>query len=81
MSRMNRAPLSISKMSRQMKGKDGKTAVIVGTVTDDKRMFTTPKLTVCALRFTAGARARIVKAGGMLGTEALGKAGVGIYAL
>ena len=47
-----------------MRNKDGKTAVIVGTVTDDKRMFETPKLTVCALRFTAGARARIVKAGG-----------------
>merc|ERR1712151_953783 len=37
---------------------------VVGTVTDDKRMYEAPKVTVCALRFTETARARIVKAGG-----------------
>merc|ERR1712151_1247600 len=37
---------------------------VVGTVTDDKRMYDAPKVTVCALRFTETARARIVKAGG-----------------
>ncbi len=47
-----------------MKTKEDKIAVIVGTVTDDVRVLTIPKLTVCALRFTAAARARIVKAGG-----------------
>ncbi len=47
-----------------MKGKDGKTAVIVSTVTDDKRLLTVPKLNVVALRFTATARARIIKNGG-----------------
>merc|ERR1712232_903749 len=36
----------------------------VGTVTDDARVFDLPKLSVCALRFTETARARIVKAGG-----------------
>eukprot|EP00123_Amoebidium_parasiticum_P001083 comp12078_c0_seq1/m.6811 comp12078_c0_seq1/g.6811 ORF comp12078_c0_seq1/g.6811 comp12078_c0_seq1/m.6811 type:complete len:234 (-) comp12078_c0_seq1:117-818(-) len=65
MSRMNRPPLSLSKIARLAKGKDGKTVVVVGTVTDDKRMLDAPKgLKVCALRFTASARARIVKAGG-----------------
>ena len=47
-----------------MENKDGKTAVVVGTVTDDERIYEVPKLTVCALRFTETARARIVKAGG-----------------
>merc|ERR1719293_75905 len=31
---------------------------------DDRRMTEVPKLTVCALRFTETARARILKAGG-----------------
>jgi large subunit ribosomal protein L18e len=39
-----------------MKGKEGKTAVIVGTVTDDSRLLDIPKLSICALRFTATAR-------------------------
>mmetsp|Transcript_23983 Transcript_23983/g.43445 ORF Transcript_23983/g.43445 Transcript_23983/m.43445 type:complete len:119 (-) Transcript_23983:52-408(-) len=48
-----------------MDGKDGKMAVVVGTVTDDKRVFAdVPELKVCALRFTEAARARITKAGG-----------------
>ena len=48
-----------------MKGKDGKTAVIAGTVTDDVRMATDlPAMKVCALKFTAGARARITASGG-----------------
>merc|ERR1711881_275938 len=46
------------------KGKEDKVAVLVGTVTDDPRLLEMPKLTVCALRFTETARARIVKAGG-----------------
>lgn len=43
-----------------MKGKEGKTAVIVGTVTNDSRLLDVPKLTVCALRFTEDARYNIV---------------------
>merc|ERR1712227_242822 len=39
MSRMNRPPLSLSKLAKFMRGKDGKLAVIVGTVTDDVRML------------------------------------------
>jgi len=41
-----------------------KIAVVVGTVLDDKRVFEVPKLTVCALRFAAGVKERILKAGG-----------------
>ncbi|KAG5463654.1 MAG: ribosomal protein L18e/L15P, partial [Olpidium bornovanus] len=64
MSRVNRPPMSISRIARNMKNATGKTAVLVGTVTDDVRLNEVPKLTVAALRFTGAARARIVKAGG-----------------
>ena len=56
MSRINRAPLSISRLARYMKGKDNKTAVIVGAVTNDSRLLEVPKLSICALRFTEDAR-------------------------
>lgn len=42
----------------------GKTIVIVGTVTDDNRMLTVPKMSIAALRFTSTARARIEAAAG-----------------
>merc|ERR1719262_1786302 len=64
MTKKNRPPLSISKLAKLMEGKDGKVAVLVGTITDDKRLYEVPKLTVCALRYTETARARILKAGG-----------------
>ncbi|CAE8599350.1 unnamed protein product [Polarella glacialis] len=64
MSGRNKPPLSLSKLGKFMANKDGKIAVVVGTVTDDKRMYEVPKLTVCALRFTETARARILKSGG-----------------
>lgn len=44
-------------------GREGLIAVVVGTVTDDQRIWDVPKLTVCALRVTERARARIIKAG------------------
>ncbi len=59
-----RPPVSLSKMVRHMGDKTGRTAVVVGTVTDDMRILDLPKLEVAALRFTEGARARITKAGG-----------------
>jgi len=40
---------------------EGKTAVLVGTVTDDVRLYDVPKLRVVALRVTETARARILK--------------------
>lgn len=63
MSKVNRAPLSMSKLAKFMNGKDGKIAVLVATVTDDVRLHVVPKMRVCALRFTETARARIVKVG------------------
>ncbi|CAH1171306.1 unnamed protein product [Phaedon cochleariae] len=66
MSRINRPPISLSRVVRLMKtpGREGLTAVIVGTVTDDARIFEVPKLSICALRVTETARSRILKAGG-----------------
>lgn len=66
MSRTNRPPISIARIARRMSkpGTDGKIVVVVGTVTDDLRLLNVPKLSICALRFTEGARTRIIKAGG-----------------
>merc|ERR1719356_2196631 len=48
-----------------MKGKDGKTAVVCGTITNDIRLLDVPEnMSVCALRFTEAARKRIEAAGG-----------------
>merc|ERR1712070_70908 len=62
-SRVNRPPISISKIAQLLKGQD-KIVVSVATVTDDNRLLDVPKMTIAALRFTESARARIVKAGG-----------------
>ena len=64
LSKVNRPPVSVSRLTRYMAGKEQKIAVVVGDVTNDTRLLKVPKLTVCALRFTETARARIVKAGG-----------------
>lgn len=65
MSKINRPPVSLSRIvSNINKEGEKRTVVIVGTVTDDNRLLTMPKVTVAALRFTATARARIVAAGG-----------------
>ena len=47
-----------------MDSQENKIAVLVGTVTDDLRVYEVPALKVTALRFTERARARIEKAGG-----------------
>lgn len=62
MSRINRPPLSLSRLARLAQPE--KILVAIATITDDVRLLTVPKLTVAALRFTATARARIEKAGG-----------------
>merc|ERR1711894_762620 len=66
MSKINRPPLSIARLIRNMKkaGNADKVAVVVGTVTNDLRIFEVPKMTLCALRVTEKARERILKAGG-----------------
>merc|ERR1711868_194715 len=66
MSKINRPPLSLARLVRNLKKKDNadKLAVCVGTVTNDLRIFDVPKMTLCALRVTEKARERILKAGG-----------------
>lgn len=66
MSRTNRPPMGLARVQRYMKGSESKIAVVVGSVTDDIRLDGAdfPALKIAALRFTEGARARIVKAGG-----------------
>ena len=72
MSRTNRPPLSLSRLSmlasrgtREKIAPTVKTIVVVGTITDDSRLLKVPeKLTIAALHFTATARARVEKAGG-----------------
>ncbi len=63
-SRTARPPVSISKLVKNL-GKDtSRTAVVVGTVTDDLRALQVGKLSVAAVRFTEAARARITANGG-----------------
>ncbi len=65
-SRVNRYPMSISKLAKLANSEDklNKILVVVGNVLNDERMLTVPKMRVCALRFSEEARRRIVKAGG-----------------
>ncbi|CAG8473443.1 12774_t:CDS:2 [Ambispora gerdemannii] len=64
MSRVNRPPISISRIVSNLRKSTDKVAVVIGTVTDDNRLLDVPKLSVAALRVTKTARARILKAGG-----------------
>merc|ERR1740129_1770127 len=64
MTRVQKAPMSIAKLLEHMKGKDGKIAVVVGTITDDVRLLELPAVKVCALRFSEMARKRIEANGG-----------------
>lgn len=64
MSKLNQPPIGLHRLSKYMSKKEGKTAVIVGKVTDDVRMLECPKMSVCALAFTETARKRITAAGG-----------------
>eukprot|EP01071_Lankesteria_metandrocarpae_P002063 Lankesteria_metandrocarpae@DN2050_c0_g1_i1.p1 len=60
-----RGPLSMSALCAHMTGKEQQTAVVVGSILDDKFVHKVPaKLRVCALRFSQLARNRIVNAGG-----------------
>merc|ERR1711944_349415 len=45
-------------------GRDGKIIVVVGTITNDQRVFEVPKMKICASHVTEKARERILKAGG-----------------
>merc|ERR1712025_364678 len=63
MSKINRPPMSLARYMKKQ-GREGKTAVVIGTVTNDLRIFKVPKMTVAALHVTEKARERILKAGG-----------------
>lgn len=72
MSKINRPPVSVSRLVYLSKNSGGvakgseapKTIVVVGTITDDNRLTSLPKLSVAALRFTQTAKERIEAAGG-----------------
>jgi len=67
LSKNNRVPLSLSRIAKETSNTPdlkSKIVVQVGTVTDDIRLTTVPRLTVAALRFTKAARERIICAGG-----------------
>merc|ERR1712226_1031804 len=61
-----RYPMSLSRLCKvaNTDEKKGKILVLVGKILDDERLFTVPKMRVCALKVSDHARARIVKAGG-----------------
>lgn len=68
---MNRFPISISRITKVLnkgaddKDKNSRIVAVVGTVTDDVRLINVPQgLRVCALKFSSGARRRIVAAKG-----------------
>jgi len=72
-SRVNRAPVSLSKLSKFVQRKqvteaekNGQEVIlaIVGTVTDDNRVLDIPSMRVCAMKFTEKARERILNAKG-----------------
>ena len=66
-SKINRPPVSLSKITKEATGSpnyESKVVVIVGTVTDDIRLLEVPKLSVAALKFTRAAKERILSAGG-----------------
>ena len=72
-SRINRAPVSLSKLAKQASkkqyadmDKNGQEVIfaVVGSVTDDARLMEVPAMRVCALKFTEKARERIIAAKG-----------------
>ncbi|XP_055846331.1 60S ribosomal protein L18 [Episyrphus balteatus] len=66
MSKINRPPMSLQRVCRLFKkaAQPESIVVCVGTITNDLRLLTVPKMTVCALHITEKARERILKAGG-----------------
>lgn len=50
----------------KLPGQEGKTSVMVGTVTDDVRVQAVPKLKVGALRVSSRARSHILKVKGKI---------------
>ena len=72
-SRINRAPVSLSRIVKYAQKKyvqemetNGQEVVfaVIGTVTEDQRILNLPALRICALKFTEKARERIIAAKG-----------------
>ena len=72
-SRVNRSPVSLTKLAKYVERKSVQDAkskgndivfAVVGTVTNDLRLIDVPELKVCALKFTEKARERINAANG-----------------
>ena len=71
-SRINRTPVSLSRLVRMMNKKtvqeqNKKKEIIlavIGTITEDTRVMNLPAMKVCALKFTEKARERILEAKG-----------------
>jgi large subunit ribosomal protein L18e len=66
-SKINRPPISLSKITKETKDApdlESKIVVAVATITDDVRLQVLPKLTIAALKFTRAAKERILNAGG-----------------
>ena len=72
-SRINRSPVSLSKLAKaaqkkyvQEMEKNGQEVIfaVVGTVTEDSRLIEVPSMRVCALKFTEKAREKILAAKG-----------------
>ncbi|SBS85909.1 60S ribosomal protein L18-2, putative [Plasmodium ovale] len=57
-------PMSLSKLHLHMAKHKDEVAVVVGSITNDTRLFSCKPIKVCALRFTETARKRILDAGG-----------------
>lgn len=60
----NRVATNWRHLIKNTKTDDTRVVVVVGTVTDDPLFHTERKLKVCAMKFTANARARILRNGG-----------------
>ena len=63
-SRVQRYPISLSRLAKQAGKHENKVFVCVCKVLDDERLLTIPKMTVCALKVAHSARKRILAAGG-----------------
>ncbi|KAL7636077.1 UNVERIFIED_CONTAM: hypothetical protein RMT77_013896 [Armadillidium vulgare] len=66
MSRIHRPSISLKRVAMLMRkvSREDKICVVVGSVTDDVRLLNVPNITLCALRVSSAARARIEKVGG-----------------
>jgi len=72
MSRINRPPVSLSRLKKLTPKRLRKNRkiihVVVGSIVNDPRLLKVPRLNVAALRFTKTARERLTRAGGKVYT-------------